>query len=175
MVRTGPTIVDQSSPASFLDWLSPVLPSQGLGKIADLEAQVTSLPLPRLHLLPTFATPSTHHPRPTSHSIPRLQHIQPMVSSITDGRTRREISSLPSSPPPSSTGVTDRHGDAGSTARESPQIASIFLEKKKNRSSHVWIPANGQEVVVDGKFRWRCNRCTVLISDSPYKYGSSWF
>ena len=73
-------MVVQSSPASFLDWLSPVL-----------EAQVTTYKfatsnfLPSTHPATTMPTPPSHvcnsfHPPPsldTSHSISRLQHIQP--------------------------------------------------------------------------------------------------
>jgi len=165
-VRTGPTVVVQSSLASFLDWLSPVLPSQGLGKTAVLEAQVTSLPLPIFFHPPN---PATAPPAPPSHVATPSSHPRPTPLIPSHGYN---IYSLPGN------GILDyRRQDMqgnlfsslvatskfdrgyGQTWRRRfhcervPPNCIYFLEKKKNRSSHVWIPANGQGVVVDRKVR----------------------
>jgi hypothetical protein len=46
-------------------------------------------------------------------------------------------------------------------------IPPVFQAKKKQRSSHVWHPDNGEEVTIDGEGRWKCNRCRGMTHVAP--------
>ena len=40
-----------------------------------------------------------------------------------------------------------------------PGIPSPFLSKKKSRKGYCWLPANGKEFCVNGKWKWQSARC----------------
>lgn len=41
-------------------------------------------------------------------------------------------------------------------------IPAVFKAKTKSRSSHIWLPENGKEILVKGSPRWQCQRCKWL-------------
>jgi hypothetical protein len=38
-------------------------------------------------------------------------------------------------------------------------IPDIFKGRKKARSSHIWLPENGEDYTFGGVTRWKCQRC----------------
>jgi hypothetical protein len=42
-------------------------------------------------------------------------------------------------------------------------IPDTFKAKKRARLSHIWLPENGVECVVDGVTRWKCQRCRLIL------------
>jgi len=42
-------------------------------------------------------------------------------------------------------------------------IPDIFKAKKKAGLSHIRLPENGVECVVDGVARWKCQRCRLIL------------
>ena len=48
-------------------------------------------------------------------------------------------------------------------------IPSAFLPRKKARKGHCWFPANGIEVLEQGKWHWKC-ACCMLLSNSTLLY-----
>jgi hypothetical protein len=44
-------------------------------------------------------------------------------------------------------------------------IPDTFKAKKKARLSHIWLPENGVECVVDGVTRWKCKRYRLILLD----------
>jgi len=49
--------------------------------------------------------------------------------------------------------------DSVAEVLDQDSIPDVFKAKKKVRSSHIWLPENGIECVVDGVDRWKCQRC----------------
>jgi len=45
---------------------------------------------------------------------------------------------------------------------DTDSIPAVFKAKTKLRSSHIWLPENGREVLVNGIPRWQCQRCKWL-------------
>jgi len=41
-------------------------------------------------------------------------------------------------------------------------VPAIFQSKRKERKSFVWYPENGEEYQEQGKWRWRCHRCSNI-------------
>ena len=58
----------------------------------------------------------------------------------------------------------DSDGDSDATGTgiltNTHSIPAAFLKRERNRTSHVWLPENGEEITgKDGKPRWKYNRC----------------
>jgi hypothetical protein len=49
--------------------------------------------------------------------------------------------------------------DSMAEVHDQDSIPPIFKAKKRQRSSHIWLPENGVECVVDGVDRWKYQRC----------------
>jgi hypothetical protein len=81
------------------------------------------------------------------------QRVSSGQSTVSSG-----LSSVPSSM------FTPAVGSNPAERDSSPDnIPAVFLAKKKVRTSHVWLPENGEEVAIDGQPRWKCNRCTYFL------------
>jgi hypothetical protein len=50
--------------------------------------------------------------------------------------------------------------------RDDASIPDVFKAKKKARLSHIWLPENGIECVIDGVNRWKCLRCRLILFDT---------
>jgi hypothetical protein len=66
----------------------------------------------------------------------------------------------PVPPVPSQSQVLENESLHASADTDS--VPSVFKAKTKVRSSHVWLPENGKEVLVNGILRWQCQRCKRL-------------
>lgn len=40
-------------------------------------------------------------------------------------------------------------------------IPDVFKGRKKARSSHIWLPENGEDYTLAGVTRWKCQRCSL--------------
>ena len=52
--------------------------------------------------------------------------------------------------------------DSLHASTDTDSIPAVFKAKTKLRSSHIWLPDNGKEVLVEGIPRWQCQRCKWL-------------
>ena len=58
--------------------------------------------------------------------------------------------------------------DSLHVSADTDSIPAVFKAKNKLRSSHIWLPENGKEVLVKGISRWQCQRCKWLPLSCHY-------
>lgn len=80
----------------------------------------------------------------------RTSPVGPRTSLSSPGLSPRTTETLPSRPGESSRDTTT-------------SIPAIYLQAKKSRKSFIWEPANGEEYMLQGKWRWRCARCMISL------------
>ncbi|KAG0136478.1 hypothetical protein HOY82DRAFT_536203 [Tuber indicum] len=73
-------------------------------------------------------------------------------------------------------GPDELEGSMGGVASitENPPLMNSFLQlKSKVRKSHIYEKENGETIMVNGKPRWQCNRCTNRSTPTTFAVSST--
>jgi len=57
----------------------------------------------------------------------------------------------------------ENDNDSVEALEDANSISEVFMARRKARSSHIWLPENGIECIINGLVRWKCQRCMVTF------------
>ena len=97
-------------------------------------------------------SPSSPSPPPLVHPRSESWEFPPLSQDGTPVLNRNQVSG----------------SDSLHVSADTDSIPAVFKAKNKLRSSHIWLPENGKEVLVKGISRWQCQRCKWLPLSCHY-------
>ncbi|KAG0129055.1 hypothetical protein HOY82DRAFT_611295 [Tuber indicum] len=129
-----------------------------------------------------WARPGLGPPKPTGLKVAHEAHPRLLASVPAPDDSEISEDNIPANTGPFLEGIQSRNIDIDSDINISQGCSLVaerttghdFLQAKpKVRKSHIYVKANGETIMVDGKPRWQCNRCTDRQAPTTFAASST--